>query len=100
MKHQCEGYVPDKVCVRIAGIGELPSRFGDFHVFAFYNNRDDKEHAAIVSREGTGAENIPVRVHSECLTVSRPLKAAGHGHANRDGLKAFSRAADNGRFIN
>ncbi len=68
LKHQCEGFGPDKVCVRIAAIGELPSRFGDFHIFAFYNNRDDKEHAAIVRGDVTNAENIPVRVHSECLT--------------------------------
>ena len=68
LKHQCDGYGPDKVCVRIAAIGELPSRFGDFHIFAFYNNREDKEHAAIVRGDVTGAEDVPVRVHSECLT--------------------------------
>lgn len=68
LKHECEGIGPDKVCVRIAAIGELPTRFGDFHIFAFYNNRDDKEHAAIVRGDVTNAENVPVRVHSECLT--------------------------------
>ncbi len=68
LKHQCDGFGPDKVYVRIAAIGELPSRFGDFHIFAFYNNRDDKEHAAIVRGDVMGAENVPVRVHSECLT--------------------------------
>ena len=67
-KHECEGLGLDKVCVRIAAIGELPTRFGDFHIFAFYNNRDDKEHAAIVRGDVTRAENVPVRVHSECLT--------------------------------
>lgn len=67
-KHDCEGFGPDKVCVRIAAIGELPSRFGDFHVVAFYNNRDDKEHAAIVHGDVCGGEDVPVRVHSECLT--------------------------------
>ena len=67
-KHDCEGVGPDKVCVRIAAIGDLPSRFGDFQIVAFYNNRDDKEHAAIVRGDVLGAENVPVRVHSECLT--------------------------------
>ena len=67
-KHDCEGVGPDKVCVRIAAIGELPSRFGDFHILAFYNNRDDKEHAAIIRGDVMGAEDVPVRVHSECLT--------------------------------
>jgi len=68
LKHQCDGFGPDKVCVKIAAIGELPSRFGSFHVVAFYNNRDDKEHAAFVHGDVTAAEDVPVRVHSECLT--------------------------------
>jgi GTP cyclohydrolase II len=67
-EHNCEGVGPDRVCVRIAAIGELPSRFGDFHIVAFYNNRDDKEHAAIVRGDVLNAEEVPVRVHSECLT--------------------------------
>lgn len=67
-EHDCEGLGKDKVCVRIAAIADLPSRFGDFQVVAFYNNRDDKEHAAFIKGDICGAEDIPVRVHSECLT--------------------------------
>jgi GTP cyclohydrolase II len=66
--HECDGFGPDNVCVSIAAIAELPSRFGDFHIFAFYNNKDDKEHVAIVHGDVTDGEDIPVRVHSECLT--------------------------------
>jgi GTP cyclohydrolase II len=66
--HECEGVGPDHVCVHIAAIAELPSRFGDFHIFAFYNNKDHKEHVAIVRGDVTDAEDVPVRVHSECLT--------------------------------
>ncbi len=66
--HDCAGLGPDHVCVHIAAIGDLPSRFGDFHIVAFYNHRDGKEHAAIVRGDVTNAENVPVRVHSECLT--------------------------------
>ena len=66
--HECEGVGPDHVCVHIAAIAELPSRFGQFHIFAFYNNKDNKEHVAIVHGEVTNAEDVPVRVHSECLT--------------------------------
>jgi GTP cyclohydrolase II len=66
--HECDGFGPDNVCVSIAAIAELPSRFGDFHIFAFYNNKDEKEHVAIVHGDVTGGEDIPVRVHSECLT--------------------------------
>jgi GTP cyclohydrolase II len=66
--HECDGYGKDRICVRIAAIAELPSRFGQFQVVAFWNNRDGKEHAAFVHGDVTGAENVPVRLHSECLT--------------------------------
>jgi GTP cyclohydrolase II len=66
--HQCEGYGKDHICVKIASIADLPSRFGDFQVVAFYNNRDGKEHAAFVHGDITGQEDVPVRLHSECLT--------------------------------
>ena len=66
--HECEGVGPGKVCVRIAAIAELPSRFGYFQIVAFYNNKDGKEHVAIVHGDVSGKENVPVRVHSECLT--------------------------------
>jgi len=66
--HECEGVGPDRVCVKIAAIAELPSRFGQFHIVAFYNNKDFKEHAAIVHGDVTDGEDVPVRVHSECLT--------------------------------
>ncbi len=66
--HECEDLEPGQVCVKIAAIAELPSRFGQFHIVAFYNNKDYKEHVAIVRGDVTGAEEVPVRVHSECLT--------------------------------
>ncbi len=64
--HECDD--DSRVCVRIASIAELPTRFGDFHIVAFYNNKDDKEHAAIVKGDVTDGEDIPMRLHSECLT--------------------------------
>jgi GTP cyclohydrolase II len=66
--HQCDGYGLGKVCVRIAAIADLPSRFGEYHVVAFYNNRDQKEHAAFVHGDVVEAEDVAVRLHSECLT--------------------------------
>lgn len=66
--HECEGYGDDKICVRIAAIADLPTRFGFFHVVTFWNNRDQKEHAAFVHGDVQDQENVPVRVHSECLT--------------------------------
>ncbi len=66
--HECEGLGKDKVCVRIVAMAELPTRFGDFHIVAFENNRDGKEHVAITKGDVIGASDVPVRLHSECLT--------------------------------
>jgi len=66
--HECEGLGRDKVCVRVVAMAELPTRFGDFHIVAFENNRDGKEHVAITKGDVIGASDVPVRLHSECLT--------------------------------
>jgi GTP cyclohydrolase II len=50
--HECPGLGAQKVCVRIVSVADLPSRFGDFHIVAFWNNRDAKEHVAIVQARG------------------------------------------------
>ena len=67
-KHECKGYGKDGICVHIEAIAELPSRFGDFHIVAFSNNHDDKEHVAIIKGNIFNAKDVPVRLHSECLT--------------------------------
>jgi GTP cyclohydrolase II len=67
-QHQCDGYGPDHACVAVAAIADLPSRFGDYKVVAFYNNRDDKEHTAFIHGDVCEMEDVPVRLHSECLT--------------------------------
>lgn len=66
--HNCEGYGPDHICVKVVAFAELPSRFGDFHIVGFSNTRDGKEHAAIVRGMPWQMEDVPVRLHSECLT--------------------------------
>lgn len=66
--HDCEGIGPSKACVRVEAVADLPTRFGNFRIVAFWNNRDAKEHVAIVRGDILGAENVPTRVHSECLT--------------------------------
>jgi GTP cyclohydrolase II len=66
--HECEGVGADHVCVKIAAIADLPTRFGNFHIVSFWNNADNKEHAALVRGDVTNAEDVPVRLHSECLT--------------------------------
>lgn len=66
--HDCEGFGPEHICMRIAAIADLPSRFGDFQIVSFYNNVDHKEHVAITHGNVVEAENVLVRLHSECLT--------------------------------
>ena len=66
--HNCAGLGKDHICVKIVAMAELPSRFGDFHIVAFENNRDGKEHVAITKGDVIGASDVPVRLHSECLT--------------------------------
>ncbi len=66
--HDCRGLGKDNVCVRLVAMAELPTRFGQFHIVAFENNRDGKEHVAITKGDVIGASNVPVRLHSECLT--------------------------------
>ena len=66
--HDCPGLGRDKICVRIVAMAELPTRFGDFHIVAFENNRDGKEHVAITKGDVIDASDVPVRLHSECLT--------------------------------
>lgn len=66
--HECEGSGSQRVCVRVEAVAELPSRFGRFRIVAFWNNQDGKEHVAVVHGDVLGAEDVPMRLHSECLT--------------------------------
>jgi GTP cyclohydrolase II len=66
--HDCEGFGPERVCVRVVSVAELPTRFGHFRVVAFWNNRDEKEHLALVRGDVIGARDVLTRLHSECLT--------------------------------
>jgi len=66
--HDCDGLGPHHICVRVAAVAKLPSRFGDFHIVAFWNNRDRKEHIAMVHGPVMGSDDVPTRLHSECLT--------------------------------
>jgi len=66
--HECPGYGAAKICVRIIAVADLPTRFGKFRIVAFWNNRDAKEHVAVVHGDVLGREEVPARLHSECLT--------------------------------
>ena len=57
----------DLVVVEFAR-AKLPTRYGSFDIVAFKNNRDDKDHVALIHGDIVGARDVPTRVHSECLT--------------------------------
>ena len=48
--------------------GRLPTAHGEFTAVAFREKLSGKHHVALVRGELEGAENVLVRVHSECLT--------------------------------
>ena len=66
--HECEGFGTGRVCVKVVAVADLPTRVGRFRIVAFWNNRDAKEHVAMVHGDVVGASSVPVRLHSECLT--------------------------------
>ncbi len=46
----------------------MPTTFGDFTVVGYRSLVDDKHHVAMVKGDVHGAQDVLVRVHSECLT--------------------------------
>jgi 3,4-dihydroxy 2-butanone 4-phosphate synthase/GTP cyclohydrolase II len=54
--------------VRRVSEARIPTRHGEFTGYVFESLLDGVEHLAFVRGEVAGAENVLVRVHSECLT--------------------------------
>jgi GTP cyclohydrolase II len=67
-EHDCEGFGAKNICVKVEAVADLPTRFGRFEIIAFYNNRDGKEHLALVHGDVLGKKDVLTRLHSECLT--------------------------------
>ena len=57
----------EKLVERITSV-RLPTAFGDFQAVAFREKLTGKPHVALIRGDVSGAENVLVRVHSECLT--------------------------------
>src|SRR5438067_4194368 len=57
----------EKLVERSAAV-RLPTEYGDFNAIAFREKLTGKTHVALVKGDLEGAENVLVRVHSECLT--------------------------------
>jgi 3,4-dihydroxy 2-butanone 4-phosphate synthase/GTP cyclohydrolase II len=57
----------EKLVERLPDV-RLPTGYGEFTAVAFREVLTGKHHVALVKGEVAGAENVLVRVHSECLT--------------------------------
>jgi 3,4-dihydroxy 2-butanone 4-phosphate synthase/GTP cyclohydrolase II len=57
----------EKLVERGAAV-RLPTEYGEFTAIAFREKLTGKTHVALVKGDVEGAENVLVRVHSECLT--------------------------------
>jgi 3,4-dihydroxy 2-butanone 4-phosphate synthase/GTP cyclohydrolase II len=57
----------EKLVERGAAV-RLPTEYGEFTAVAFREKLNGKTHVALVKGDVDGAENVLVRVHSECLT--------------------------------
>ncbi|MEN0005530.1 MAG: bifunctional 3,4-dihydroxy-2-butanone-4-phosphate synthase/GTP cyclohydrolase II, partial [Bacteroidota bacterium] len=56
--------------VKREAVAAMPSKFGDFQVYAYRNDLDGSEHIALVKGDPATFKDEPimVRMHSECLT--------------------------------
>ena len=86
----------------------LPTPYGEFHVIAFENQLDHREHVALVKGDIAGRRNVLVRMHSECLTgdVFHSLRCdcgeqlhAALRRINEEGLGAVVYLRQEGRGI-
>lgn len=57
----------EKLVERITAV-QLPTRHGVFTAYGYRSLLDESTHVALVAGEVEGAEDVLVRVHSECLT--------------------------------
>lgn len=58
----------NEILVKCLQTVNMPTAYGKFKLHLYKSLVDDKEHIALVYGDVRGKENVPVRVHSECLT--------------------------------
>ena len=56
------------LCLTLVSSANLPSLYGDFWIIGFANNKDNKDHIAVVKGDVKSKENVLTRLHSSCLT--------------------------------
>lgn len=54
--------------IACTGQASIPTELGTFQAFSYRSTSDDAEHLALLMGDADGAEDLLVRVHSECLT--------------------------------
>ncbi len=55
--------------VYFGSVAKFPTTFGnEFLILGVHSLRDMKDHAVILKGEPVGKKDVPVRIHSECLT--------------------------------
>jgi 3,4-dihydroxy 2-butanone 4-phosphate synthase/GTP cyclohydrolase II len=64
---QCESCLKN-LCIHLVAIADLPSYYGSFKILGFANNKDHKDHIAVVKGDVFGEKNVLTRLHSACLT--------------------------------
>ena len=58
----------NELLIRKGKTAKLPTKYGEFMITDYKSLADGKEHIALVYGDIKDKENVPVRVHSECLT--------------------------------
>jgi len=61
-------FTDDGTRVEIYARANLPTRHGQFTIFAFKNSKENLDHVAVVKGDIWNGEPVPMRLHSECLT--------------------------------
>ncbi|MFB3093341.1 MAG: GTP cyclohydrolase II, partial [Dehalococcoidia bacterium] len=64
IRHRVQG---ERLVDRVAETA-VPTRYGEFRLFAYRSDIDADEHAAFVLGDISGPEPVLVRVHSQCIT--------------------------------
>jgi len=64
IRHRVQG---ERLVDRVAETA-VPTRYGEFRLFAYRSDIDADEHAAFVFGDISGPEPVLVRVHSQCIT--------------------------------
>ncbi|MEZ4391293.1 MAG: GTP cyclohydrolase II [Polyangiales bacterium] len=67
--HRAHHVALDLTRLTIAAESPLPTRYGQFNMKVFrWADEPDKEHVAMVYGDVSGLDDVPIRMHSECLT--------------------------------